>query len=181
MAFELQLPASEIPALAAQYVREDARRVVSDASMEALVPSVRSRGALTMEELHLVGRWKSARSAPRMLRNDSVYVEAVTGTALATDSEQFRIEVLTLLDGIQWPTASVVLHWFHKEPYPILDFRALTSVGMPVPAAYNFAFWTEYVDFCRQTAATAEVTMRDLDRALWQHSRNLDEARRGSR
>ena len=32
---------------------------------------------------------------------------------------------------------------------------------------YNFEFWSDYTLFCRRLAEDAEVTMRELDRALW--------------
>lgn len=114
--------------------------------------------------------WKARRSAGLVLSNASEYVETVTRVALSTPAEQLRIEVLTLLHGVGWPMASVILHWFHVERYPILDFRALASVGAQPGQALNFSFWTEYTRFCRNEAETAGVSMRDLDRALWQHS-----------
>ena len=47
-------------------------------------------------------------------------VEDITRIALSTNSERLRIESLTLLDGVSWPSASVLLHFGHKDPYPIL-------------------------------------------------------------
>ena len=95
----------------------------------------------------------------------------ITSFALAAQCERSRIESLTLLDGVGWPMASVILHVFHADPYPILDYRALWSVSLPVPAPYSFAFWQRYVAFCRDIATTAGVDMRALDRALWQYSK----------
>ena len=72
---------------------------------------------------------------------------------------------------MSWPTASVILHLFHRDPYPILDYRALWSVSLEVPGQYTFSFWWSYVEFCRSLAASAELDMRTLDRALWQFSK----------
>jgi len=79
--------------------------------------------------------------------------------------------VLTLLSGVGWPMASVVLHWCHTAPYPILDFRALWSLGVAPLPSYDFPLWRAYTDHCREMAAAAGVSMRDLDRALWQFSK----------
>jgi hypothetical protein len=98
-------------------------------------------------------------------------VREVTGWALGAATERGRIEPLTLIDGVQWPMASVLLHIFHSDPYPILDFRALWSVDSDVPAVYTFEFWWVYVTFCRATADANGVDMRTLDRALWQYSK----------
>ena len=36
-------------------------------------------------------------------------------STLNEKEERLRIEILTLLDGVGWPTASVILHFYHKE------------------------------------------------------------------
>jgi hypothetical protein len=59
---------------------------------------------------------------------------------------------------------------FHRDPYPILDFRALWSVSLDTPKQYSFDFWWPYVEFCRGVAGSAGVDLRTLDRALWQYS-----------
>ena len=91
--------------------------------------------------------------------------------AFAATEERSRIELLTLLDGVSWPTASVILHLFHQDRYPLLDFRALWSIGLDVPSQYSFAFWWSYVEFCREVAQRNAIDMRTLDRALWQYSK----------
>ncbi len=82
-----------------------------------------------------------------------------------------RIEVLTNLDAVRWPTASVILHFFHRDRYPIMDFRALWSISLPVPVQYNFDFWWPYVQFCRDLSKRTDMDMRTLDRAIWQLSK----------
>ena len=68
--------------------------------------------------------------------------------------------------------ASTILHFTHREPYPILDFRALWSLGIEQqPAYYVFSMWWEYVATCRRLADQAGVSARELDRALWQYSK----------
>ena len=79
--------------------------------------------------------------------------------------------MLTLLDGVRWPTASVVLHFFHKDRYPIVDFRAPWSMSMDVPNQYSFDFWWKYAGYCRVMADRAHLDMRQLDQALWQYSK----------
>jgi hypothetical protein len=79
--------------------------------------------------------------------------------------------VLTLLDGVDLPTASVILHFAHTDPYPILDYRALWAIGAGVKPPYTFKIWKPYVTFTRATAQRLNVSMRELDRALWQFSK----------
>ena len=68
--------------------------------------------------------------------------------------------------------ASVILHFCHRDPYPIRDIRALWSLGAEEPAsAYNGAFWDQYTTACRALAAEAGCDLRTLDRALWGYSK----------
>lgn len=163
---ELVFDENSIGTWAARYAYAE-----EDADLVALVPLVRETGWLSLDQLRQVARWKSRRSARRVRANDEDYVRAVTAFALQTDSERARIEALTLLDGVGWPTASVILHFFHCERYPILDFRALSSVGEEEPNQYTFGFWWSYVGFCRALADRTGHDMRTLDRALWAYSK----------
>jgi hypothetical protein len=63
---------------------------------------------------------------------------AITGIALATHCEEPRIKILFVLNAVSWPTASVILHFGYDNRYPILDYRALWSVGIKMPPPYNF-------------------------------------------
>ena len=154
-------------------ISELARRypVEHDSQVEGeLAPRVRARGHLTKAELVELCRWKTPRTGPRVEENGEDFVRAVTSTALSTDDEQLRIEVLTLLRGVGWPTASVLLHFAHTDPYPVLDSRALWSLSVEVPDQYDYGFWSNYTRCCRQLAKVVGVSMRLLDRALWQYS-----------
>ena len=165
--FRLQFRISKIRSFASRY--EYAGRDAVDAVLRS-IPAVKKRGYLRKKDLEQLAYWKSSRSSGRVKRNDGSYVKAVTQFALKTSDERARIEVLTSLDGVGWPTASSILHFFHRSPYPILDFRALESLSVEVPR-YTFSFWWDYVDFCRKLSRRAKVDMRTLDRALWQFSK----------
>ena len=162
---ELRFSVTEIEYWAGQYNDRQ------DADLANLQLRVRQCGFLTLDQLRVLGRWKSPRSAGHIQNNDDDYVRTVTGFAFQTTNERARIESLTLLDGVSWPTASVILHFFHVEKYPILDFRALWSVGATVPPRYTFQFWWRYVEFCRELADRTGRGMRALDRALWAYSK----------
>jgi hypothetical protein len=86
---------------------------------------------------------------------------------------------LRYLRGVNWPTASVLLHFGTRNRYPILDFRALWSLGNDKrPTSYTFEYWWAYTEACRRLAKEAGVTMRELDRALWQYSKERSMASR---
>jgi hypothetical protein len=137
-----------------------------------LAPMVRARGYFTKPEFEQLCKWKSPRSQRKVASNSAEYIEAVTRTALSTESEQLRIEVLTLLNGVNWPTASVILHFCHRESYPILDVRALWSLGVEAgKVTYNFDLWREYTLVCRGLVKNTGLSMREVDRVLWQYSK----------
>lgn len=140
---------------------------------EVLAIGVRAReaGEFSLEDLRTVCKWKSPRSYPRCLKNRADEVAEITRISLSTGVERLRIEVLRCLHGVDWPTASVLLHLAHRDPYPILDVRAIWSLGLDKPSQYCFRFWWEYVQRCRRIASRYDVNMRTLDRALWQYSK----------
>lgn len=136
------------------------------------VAQARDRGYLEHSEFLEIAEWKSRRPRKRYAANSPAWVEEVTRVALEHEtSPHLAIEVLTILAGVRWPTASVILHFCHHDPYPILDFRALWSLSVDVPSQYTYKFWDEYLEFTRSLARDAHVDMRTLDRALWKYSK----------
>lgn len=166
---ELQFPPGQIADYAARYAW-----IEGDDALLALVPGIRSRGYFTKDEFLAFCEWKSPRARRHYESNPADYVEEVTRIALSTPVERLRVEVLTLLAGVRLPTASVLLHYTHAEPYPIYDFRALEALGVERGSAPgDFNFWWRYTCFCRELAQAHGVSMRTLDRALWQYSKEL--------
>jgi hypothetical protein len=164
--FRLRFPVEDVPEWAARYQYAD------DQEVEAIGRRVRERGWYTRDEFLTVARWKTPRSQSRCRRNAESTVREATRIALAASDEHLRIGVLTLLSGVEMPTASVLLHLAHRDPYPIIDFRAVWSLGVAQPPiAYSFEYWWAYTQTCRALAADAGVSMRTLDRALWQYSK----------
>ena len=164
--FALQFPLEQIPAYAARFPGE------GDVDVLDTGRAARDRGYYTREEFVVVCRWKTPRSAPLVAENTPEDVEARTGVALSPDSgERERIDALRSLRGVEWATASVLLHLAYPERYPILDKRALHALGVGPRAAYSFSFWEAYVVVWLELAERARVDGRTLDRALWQWSK----------
>lgn len=138
--------------------------------LREVFPAYRARGHLTKKEFLIVCAWKTPRSQSRCATNDESTIEEISRLALSTSSEALKIQAWTLLSGVKWPTASVFLHFAFENCYPILDFRALWSLGIEKPPPYTLKFWHEYTKTCRDLAANAKVSMRVLDQALWKYS-----------
>jgi hypothetical protein len=143
----------------------------SDAEIEKIGASARARGYLERDEFLELCRWKTPRSQPRCEANSEEFVREVTRAAFGTRNAEFKVRVLLLLDGVGWPTASVILHLCDDDRYPILDVRALWSVGVRRPPPYTFPLWWEYTYFVRGVSDRTGLSMRAIDRALWQYSK----------
>jgi hypothetical protein len=161
----LRFPEKDVPKWFVQYPTDALNPVIET----QIVPRVRKDGFLTKKDFLTLCRWKTNRTQSRCDKNTSEFIKSVSQIALSTADEQLRIQVWTLLNGVNWPTATALLHWLHTEEYPILDFRVLRSLGYEEPPLYNFAFWQEYVRYCRALAKQCNVSVRTLDRALWQY------------
>lgn len=169
----LRCGVEELSELAGRYQEQNPDE---DTELLGFRDHIHKRGYMVKHELQTVAHWKSPRSARRIEGNSEEYVQEITRFAFQAETERARIELLTLLDGVQWPTASVILHFYHQQPYPILDFRALWAVSLEVPNQYTHDFWREYVGYCRERATQASLDMRTLDQALWQCSKERQAA-----
>lgn len=154
-------------------LRSEAARydVGVDAEVEAVAPAVRSRGFARRDEFLVLCDWKSRRPSKRYRENSEGLIEEATRVALGSRREELKIGVLLILSGVSWPVASVILHFCDRGKYPILDVRALASLGVdPPPSPYTFDFWMAYTNYTRSLSRETGLSMRQLDRALWRRA-----------
>jgi hypothetical protein len=162
--FALQFNPVEIPALAARFSDTDDRRIAAAGRAAAV------RGNYTRAEFLAVCRWKTARSRSRVASNSRAAIRTATETAFATVDLAEQVGALLTLAGVGMPTAATLLHFAFPDRFPLLDVRALESLGV-VRSSYTPSFWASYVEVCRSLAAAHGVSLRTLDKALWQHSK----------
>lgn len=158
---QITLSRDQILEYAARYVY-DAEDILGDR-----LETAARRGYMTLDDLVVVAKWKwrGGRTRQLCLENTDKEVKEISAVSFASESERLRIGALLALRGVQWPMASVILHFAFPDRYPILDIRAINTVGGS--GVYSFALWQQYVDLCRQAAVMHGVTMRTLDKALW--------------
>jgi hypothetical protein len=171
--FELQFPAGEIDALASRFGFAD------DARLLATGAAARARGHYTREEFIVVCAWKTARSRSRVATNTERAVVKATRQALGATDEVTRMCALLELHGVGVPTASTLLYVAFPDDYPILDVRALESLGAKPRSQYPVSFWLQYLGACRELARSHGVSIRTLDKALWQRSKERSTTERG--
>ncbi len=172
--FGPRIPVRAIAAYAGRYPAAE------DAEVERIGRMARRAGYLRRSAFLALCRWKTPRTAPLCASNDAALVRRATALAFATQDERVRVELLMLLKGVSWPTASAILHFCFPDRYPVLDVRALWTLSVSPPREYGWAFWSAYVDYSRRLARRAGVSMRTLDRALWTYSKERQTGRIGS-
>ena len=164
--FKLKFHKSKIEHWASRYDYKN-----EDVICNSLAPTLQRKKYLTKDDFMFLCRWKSPRPTKQAAKNDEAFIIEATKIALTTPNPRLSIEVLTLLRGVSWPVASVILHFGKDNEYPILDYRALWSLSVDQPRAYDFELWSSYSNFCNILANESGVSMRVLDRALWQYSK----------
>lgn len=107
---------------------------------------------------------EDGRSRSKVERNDAGAVETVTREAFETRDEARRTSGLIQLVGVGVPTASTLLHFAFPDDYPILDVRALESLGQRGRTTYSVSYWLKYLDACRRLARDHAVSIRVLDK-----------------
>ena len=171
-AFELQFPPDQIDALADRFGPADETHLLAAGA------SARARGHYTLAEFIEACAWKTARSRPKVAANREAAVVDATTRAFATADEATRMGALLELEGVGVPTASTLLYFAFPADYPILDVRALDSLGVKPRSQYPISFWLGYLAACRELTRRYGVSVRTLDKALWQYSKERSAAGR---
>lgn len=158
---KISLTRDQILALAGQY------GFGQDDAIANAMQAAAARGHMTRDDLIVVAtwKWKGGRTRQLCKLNSEEDVAEITRVSFSTRSERLRIGALLALSGVQWPMASVILHFAFPTKYPILDVRAMAAVGGS--KLYTFEKWQAYCNLCRQCASENGVSMRTLDKALW--------------
>ena len=161
--FSLQFPVADIQLWADRYPPEDnspfeAGRRITD-------------GDYDRANLRIIVNWKSKRRAALIDKNSDGEITEALRLAVEAQEARTAFAVLMGLSGVGLPMASAILACLDGKQYTIIDWRTLEALGAPNwNADLNF-YLTHYLPECRRLARAAEVSLRTLDRALWQWSR----------
>lgn len=180
MEFKIEFTESKIRSLAEEYVQREKGKGTWDLEVriEKNSPHIRNSGFCNRKNFLDICEWKLA-SSQCFKRNlslcesntEDVVCDATRKSFSEVDKKR-SIKILEdSLSGVSWAVASVLLHFGHQDWYPIWDFRALESLGVPKKTGFSFKLWIKYTDYCRKLSHEYGVSMRDFDRALWQYSK----------
>ena len=154
----------------AKAIREYANRYQYDArgyDPEAHVRQAVQRGYMTPEDLVQVAgwEWQGGRSSDDCKRNAADDIKEISQVVFSAKSELLRVGALLALEGVDWTTASAILHFAYPTRYPLLNKRAMNAVRSS--ASYNFKMWMDYITLCQRAGQRHGVTQRELAQALW--------------
>ena len=168
--FDLKLGRDDILKLAAQYKADAKGMELEERALEA--GQKIASGELTRSNLMTIVSWKSPRSKTRANENSDEDIRDALGFAVKTDVDRGAIAVLCSLRGVGIPVASAIMTVCDPTRFTIIDVRALETLGVKQYPSGDTSYFLSYLTFCRNTAENFRVPLRDLDRALWQASKN---------
>ncbi len=153
------------------------------------------RGYLTAKELCTIVAWKNPKFGIRKLSRElltDVGAEKLTRSISGASTREERLHVLlytedtkTKRKGIKLATASAILTILYPEEYTVYDIRVrkqLRSFGIwsenpdDITDKGNVVelYFSRYLDVLLNLAKENDMTLRDLDRALWAKDWNED-------
>ena len=144
----------------------------------------RKAKALTLADLTQVVEWKfkeetekKTRILALVTRNDESTINRLSSQALSIPSceDAYRMNCLTLLEGVSPVLVSVILAFFDPKHYGILDVAVWKALlGNPPPNLLTTQNYLKLLTAIRKTAAKQNLDVRVIDKALYKKS--LDES-----
>ena len=127
-------------------------------------------GDCSRVHLQTIYKWKANdRGKSRLDRNSDAQIEDALWLAVLAKEPRSGVAVLMGLYGVNTPVASAIATVIYPSRYTIIDFRALQALGSSDPDR-SIPFYLEYLRFCTGLADEWGMSLRSLDRALWQWS-----------
>jgi hypothetical protein len=157
-----------ILSLAKKYDNENPHDKQKEESiMKLTVQMARDKKGISIALLKKMADWKGY-----IGKNDPDYVKEVTRLSFVTNNEKLRLEILTLLNGVNIRMASAILMFCFPEKYTVMDWRAWKSLqklgDLESEILDTYESYKIYNEKCKKIAGCYSVSLRLLDKALWQ-------------
>lgn len=160
-----------------------------DPNTAALITSlshVRERGYFTRSEFLSMCKWKEPRERRRQhwISNTEDEVRMLSARAFGASDEARRILHLCRLRGVGIPVASAFLTLVGPKHYGVIDIRVWQLLAFyqevdydPDGSALQVLHWLDYLDKIRLWADQLKVSVRAIERTLFQHHRDIQTER----
>ena len=146
-------------------------------------PRFVAQGTLSAYDFYAIVIWKSIRSKKR-IRAGLAAAGKSAGDLMqevrAAGTPEAKVETLLAVQGFGLPIASAVLSVCYPDRFTVLGYRSWRGLAEMAPDALPARYpatAAEYVRYCVACADLAKrlgLLLRDLDRALWAKSWELD-------
>jgi len=150
---------------------------------EIVSPRFARTGTLPPYDFFAIVIWKSNRTKTKIvagLASTSKTVEALMREVSAASELEPKVNALLQVPGIGLAMASAILTVCHPDEFTVLDYRAWDTLRLSdvpgLPSRYP-ATTSEYLQYClacKHLAQRVDLSLRDLDRALWARSWESD-------
>jgi hypothetical protein len=162
--FNLQFAAEDIRSRAARYdFNEDKDAFEAGARV--------SGGDFSRANLEAIFEWKTkGRGRSRLTKNNDGEIADALKLAIEAKTPRAAVAVLTGLSGVDVPVASAILATAKPNVHTIIDWRTLHALDV-YASKVTIKLYLSYLRHCKEIAAKNEVTLRELDRAMWQWSK----------
>lgn len=142
---------------------------------------------ITREILYDIISWKAPRVREYVDYNMKEFVEAISKICFSSENEQVKLEVLTILKGVGYRSATAILFFCFPLEYTVMDFRAWWTLqeegylSKDYDIKDDFEHWQKYLKICKEISNRCGCTLRELDKALWQHSKENQKKNKSGR
>lgn len=139
-------------------------------------------GFFTRSEFLSMCKWKKPRERRRQnwASNTEDEVQALSAKAFGAPDEARRILHLCRLRGVGIPVASAFLALTDPERYGVIDIRVWQLLALYQHVDYDvdgrtlqLLQWLDYLDKIRLWAGELNVSVRTVERTLFQHHRDI--------
>lgn len=134
---------------------------------------------LNKEYFVRLGRWKSARVTRHYELNEDKEIQDITRAAYLETDALGKLRLLMTLKGVGVPVASTIIHYMQPNEFPIFDYHCRyvlseADIWNRNKDDASTRAWLSYVEIMRRLAAKLDVTLPDLDKALFAyHKRDI--------
>jgi hypothetical protein len=152
------------------------------APLIASLSHVGAIGYFTRSEFLSMCKWKEPRERRRQhwSSNTEDQVRTLSTQAFGAPDEARRILHLCRLRGVGIPVASAFLALIDPERYGVIDIRVWQLLALysqvdydPDGRALQVLHWLDYLDKIRLWAVELKVSVRTIERTLFQHHRDI--------
>ena len=136
-------------------------------------------GTLEPFDFFAIVVWKSNRAKTKIKKGlekaGKSVSELMTEVSQAVSLKD-KVRILWDIEGIGLSVASAILTVCHPEVFTVLDYRVwevLTKAAvqdLPTRSSWSPEDYLQYCEVCRRLADRMDLSLRDLDRALWAKS-----------